>query len=278
VTVQATRQLTLNEVMGMAQVVLQNPVTMLPTNYPGGPLEILVNNTKWSGERVNGVMTDPTTGHLMYTFETRLDFTGVTIGGNTTYYSELPQEGSTEVWEIVNLTADAHPIHLHLVQFQIVNRQAFSTASYNKAYAAAFPGGGYDPMTGLPYPPGVFIPGFGPPLNYNTGNPLALGGNPDITPFLQGPIQPPLPQEAGWKDTVIALPGQVTRLAVRWAPTDLPATTPATNAFFPFNPNGGHGYVWHCHIIDHEDNEMMRPDLVMPNANATRTIFKGVDY
>jgi len=195
VTAAKTRALTLNEVMGMPAPAI-DPVTGALTPYPGGPLEILVNNTKWSG--------------VAHGETPRADFTPITVGGITTYYSELPQEGDTEVWEIVNLTADAHPIHLHLVQFQLINRQGFNKGTYNTAYAAAFPGGGLDPMTGLPYPPGVFIPGFGPPLDYNTGNPLALGGNPDITPFLQGPVQAPTSQEAGWKDTVIAYPGQVT--------------------------------------------------------------------
>jgi FtsP/CotA-like multicopper oxidase with cupredoxin domain len=221
---------------------------------------------------------------MMYTFETRPDFTLDGTGKN--WISELPSEGETEIWEIVNLTADAHPIHLHLVQFQLMNRQSFDTKKYNAAYAAAFPGGGYDLMTGLPYPAGVFIPGFGPPLDYNTGNTRALGGNVDIAAkdakgrflYLKGGAAPPLPQEAGWKDTITAYPGQVTRIAVRFAPTDLPANTPAVNAFFPFDPNGGHGYVWHCHIVDHEDNEMMRPDLVMPNASATRTYIKGINY
>jgi FtsP/CotA-like multicopper oxidase with cupredoxin domain len=140
-------------------------------------------------------------------------------------------------------------------------------------------------MTGLAYPPGVYIPAFGPPLDYNTGNPRALGGNPDITAvskgkfvYLKGKPTPPLPQEAGWKDTVVVYPGQVTRIAVRWAPTDLPANTLAANSFFPFDPNGGYGYVWHCHIVDHEDNEMMRPDEVIPNTNATRTHIVGEDY
>jgi FtsP/CotA-like multicopper oxidase with cupredoxin domain len=140
-------------------------------------------------------------------------------------------------------------------------------------------------MTGLPYPAGVFIPGFGPPLNYNTGIPRALGGNPDIAAvakgkpmYLKGAPAPPLPEEAGWKDTVTMSPGQVTRIAVRWAPTDLAANTSPSVASFPFDPNGGHGYVWHCHIIDHEDNEMMRPDVVVPLAGATRTYVKGTDY
>ena len=281
VTAQKTRQLTLNEVMGMPQNAV-DPVTGVMTAYPGGPLEILVNNTKWGGKRIIGVdNTDP--AMHMYIME---PIPGFTIDGSgKNYLSELPNEGETEVWEIVNLTADAHPIHLHLVQFQVMNRQDFDLAKYNAAYAAAFPGGGYDPMTGLPYPAGAYIPGFGPPLDYNTGNARAVGGNPDIAAvgakgkplYLKGAATPPLPQEAGWKDTVMALPGQVTRIVVRWAPTDLPANTAPTSANYPFDPNGGHGYVWHCHIVDHEDNEMMRPDAVMPNLAATRTFVKG-DY
>jgi FtsP/CotA-like multicopper oxidase with cupredoxin domain len=271
-TVQKTRQMTLNEVMGMAQNAI-NPITGQNTAYVGGPLEILVNNTKWDGKRITGV---DTMGMGMYTTEPIPGFTLDGAGKN--YLSETPKEGDTEIWEIVNLTADAHPIHLHLVQFQLLSRQAFNTNKYNKAYAAAFPGGGYDPMTKLPYPKGVYMPSFGPPLNYNTGNKRALGGNPDVTPFLQGPVRPPLPHENGWKDTVTMLPGDVTRILVRWAPTDIPAATPPANATFPFDPNGGAGYVWHCHIVDHEDNEMMRPDEVVSNPDAVRTYVKGVDY
>ena len=63
------------------------------------------------------------------------------------------------------------------------------------------------------------------------------------------------------------------RLSVRWAPTD--ATVTGKN-YFPFSPNG-HGYVWHCHIIDHEDNEMMRPTQVQP-LTVTRDLAKGTDY
>ena len=183
------------------------------------------------------------------------------------------------MWEIVNLTADAHPIHTHLTQFQLINRQNFNVSKYNAAYAAAFPGSQtiIDPMTGLPYAPGAYIPAFGPPLDYNIGNQRALGGNPDITPFLQGPVMPPAPNEAGWKDTVIMYPGQVTRIAVRFAPMHTPVNDP--NLYYPFDPNAsGHGFVWHCHIIDHEDNEMMRPYAVQPNPAATRTYVQGTDY
>jgi len=259
-----TRQLTLNEVMGMPITAI-DPVTGVLTAYPGGPLEILVNNTKYSG-------LDPTM------MASRSDFTPLSVNGITTYVSERPQEGDTEVWEIVNLTADAHPIHLHLVQFQLVNRQNFSASNYANAYAAAFPPFAGDPMcTGA-----VFCPGFGPPLNYATGNPRALGGNPDVTPYLQGKIQPPAAYEAGWKDTVIMYPGQVTRIAVRWAPTDLSTATVPASLYYPFDPNAGDQftYVWHCHIIDHEDNEMMRPTSVLlnPAAAGASRLVRGIDY
>ncbi len=231
VTPSVTRQLTLNEVMG-----------------PGGPLEVLVNNTKWSGESQRD--------YGDFTKKTNSD-------GSFTYYSELPHEGAIEQWEIINLTADAHPMHLHLVQFQLMNRQAFDVKGYTAAYNAAFPGIAGDPVGGM------FLPDFGPPKDYNVANgDGAVGGNPAVGPFLNAkkwPVVPPLPSEAGWKDTVIMYPGEVSRIMVRWAPTDLPANTTPANASFPFNPNGGHGYVWHCHIIDHEDNEMMRPTSVIPN-------------
>jgi FtsP/CotA-like multicopper oxidase with cupredoxin domain len=211
VTITKTRQLTLNEVIG-----------------PGGPIEILVNNSKFAAAE-----------------------------------TELPSKGSTELWEIINLTADSHPIHLHLVQFQLMNRQAFQTNKYIKAYNAAFPGG-VNPADGVTYPAGTFMPGFGPPAAYGTANADgAVGGNPAVTPFLQQKPMPPNPNEAGWKDTVIMNPGEVTRIVVRFAPTELPISgagspTPGTNAY-SFDPTTGPGYVWHCHIVDHEDNEMMRP-------------------
>jgi FtsP/CotA-like multicopper oxidase with cupredoxin domain len=246
VVVHKKRQMTLNEVMGL-------PVTVGGIAYPGGPLEVVVNNTKYMGIEKKVV---------------RPDFTPITVGGVTTYYSELPVEGETELWEIINLTADAHPMHTHLTQVQIVNRQAFDVPKYLAAYATAFGG--------------VIKDAFGPPLDYNVPNgDGALGGNPAVTPFLKKKIQPPTPGEEGWKDTVRAMPGEVTRILVRYAPTDLPATTPKEQAYFPFDPNHGHGYVWHCHIVDHEDNEMMRPLSVQsnPNAPAVRDYQGGgIDY
>jgi spore coat protein A len=270
-TLNKTRMLTLNEIMGMPKTEV-DPVTGVTTAYPGGPLEILVNNTKWSGERITGVDSNG-----MFTFEPRSDFTQDQKGVN--WLSEIPKEGDTELWQIVNLTADAHPIHTHLAQFQLVSRQNFNTNKYGKAYVASFPGG-YDFTMDMQVGTGVFIPAFGPPLDYNTGNPNALGGNPDVTPYLQGPVKGPLPQENGWKDTVMVLPGQVTSFLIRWAPQDIPADTASENCHLSFDPRAdGGGYVWHCHIIDHEDNEMMRPDEIEPNTTESQRSYKfGIDY
>lgn len=90
-----------------------------------------------------------------------------------------------------------------------------------------------------------------PPLNHPT---KVL----PIKPYLlDGPICPPL-NEKGWKDTIRANPGEVTTIRVRFAPQDALVSMPKIN-LYPFNPAKGPGYVWHCHILDHEDNEMMRP-------------------
>ena len=94
--------------------------------------------------------------------------------------TETPPLNRTEVWEMHNFTEDGHPIHIHQVQFQVVNRQPFG-----------------------------------------------------------GAARPPEAGENGFKDTVVALPQEITRVKAR------------------FDIAGR--YVWHCHIIDHEDNEMMRP-------------------
>jgi FtsP/CotA-like multicopper oxidase with cupredoxin domain len=251
--VAATRQFIFNNVIGEPQTVI-NPVTGVETAYPGGELEILANNTKWFG-------TD------------RIDFTPITLGGVTNYYSEFNAEGTIEVVEFVNLTEESHAQHLHGTTFQVLNRQEFDTGAYTAAYNGAFPGG-------------AFIPGFGPPLDYNpsTASGNKYGGNPDVKPYLEGKALRPRPEEAGWKDTVITLPGQVTRVAVRYAPTDLSTKTKAADLYFPFDPSGNtqYGFVHHCHMTEHEDNEMMRPNLVTLNpdapAPASRPLKKGVDY
>jgi len=108
--------------------------------------------------------------------------------------TENPKLGSTEIWSLANFTDDTHPIHLHLVRFQILDRRTFQPVDY-----------------------------------YSQGKITYI----DKT-------QAPAPHELGWKDTVQAYPQMVTRIIV------------------PFEGFAGR-YVWHCHILEHEDNEMMRP-------------------
>ncbi len=107
--------------------------------------------------------------------------------------TENPDPGASETWEIYNFTVDAHPIHIHELLFEVVNRQRL------------------DKKTGLP----IHAP------------------------------RPPEPWENGYKDTVIAYPGEVTRVRMTF-------------------PIAGGQFVWHCHIVEHEDNEMMRPYRIGP--------------
>ena len=108
--------------------------------------------------------------------------------------TERPALGTVEIWKFVNLTEDTHPIHLHLVRFQILDRQRFDADGYA-----------------------------------TTGNMKLIGD----------PVRPE-PSEDGWKDTVQAHPGMITRIIVR------------------FDGYVGR-YVWHCHVLEHAANEMMRP-------------------
>jgi spore coat protein A len=187
--------------------------------------------------------------------------------------TEFALVGSTEEWDLLNvfpapLFADdtdlnTHQIHIHLLEFQLLNRQLFDSAAYEEQWALM---NGHNPITSQI----VVSP----------------------TSFLQGPVIPPAPYETGWKDTIQAPSGQVTRILVRWAPQSTPAggVTPGTNQFpidptsFP-DPIAGPGYVWHCHLVGHEDHDMMR-QLVVVNAWApgvaykfgTVVAFNNVDY
>ena len=120
--------------------------------------------------------------------------------------SEFPQLNTTEVWNLANLTVDTHPIHLHLVQFQVLDRTPFDAARYAADKAAGIAGA--------------------------------------IATYFTGPAIPADPNEMGYKDTVRANPGEVTRIGAQ---------------FGDFTGD----YVWHCHILEHEDNEMMRPFTVI---------------
>jgi spore coat protein A len=125
--------------------------------------------------------------------------------------TERPVLGTTEIWRVANLTEDAHPIHLHLVMFQVLDRTPFDAAAYGEAQRR-------------------YLAGEGP--------------LPELESFFTGPPSGPEPGERGWKDTAIASSGEVLRIVARF---DLAGR-----------------YVWHCHVLEHEDNEMMRPFEVVP--------------
>ncbi|WP_029923286.1 multicopper oxidase family protein [Nevskia soli] len=117
--------------------------------------------------------------------------------------TEKPELNTVEIWELVNLTEDTHPIHLHLVRFQVLDRRSFSVQEYR-----------------------------------SSGKMVYLGQ----------PI-PPKAGETGWKDTVQAFQRSVTRIIVR---------------FEGFTGR----YLWHCHIMEHAGNDMMRPLEVLPPRKA----------
>jgi spore coat protein A, manganese oxidase len=108
--------------------------------------------------------------------------------------TEQPVINTTEIWRLLNLTEDSHPVHLHLVRFQILDRRPFDIFTWLTSRQIRY----------------------------------------------TGPAVRPEPGEAGWKDTVRAAPGMETRIIV------------------PFEGYTGR-YVWHCHILEHENNQMMRP-------------------
>lgn len=185
----------LNVLVPLKRFNRKRTLTLFEVQGPNGPLEVLLNGQMWDAP-----------------------------------VSERPLVGATEDWLIVNLTMDAHPIHLHLIQFRLVSRQDFQVDQYTADWLAL---------------------NDQPPLDHPT---IVLPVKPYL---LDGPINPPA-HENGWKDTIQAYPGQVTRIRVRFAPQDVVISKPGVN-LYPFNPAAKPGYVWHCHIIEHEDNEMMRP-------------------
>ena len=203
-----------------------------------------VNNTKWNGLLSPNINRD-------------FPYDGV---------SELPRIGSTELWEFITLEqgGPGHPMHSHLAQFQILNRQQVDLADFQAAYDAAFGSPGSAPLPAS-CTEGMFCPYYGPPLDYLTPNgDGALGGNPTFSDFIdsvKNPILPPAPGESGWKDVAVAFGGQVLRIVVRWTPTDvrvIPNRSYAGRNLYNFDPTIGY-YVWHCHFLGYEDNEMMRP-------------------
>ena len=132
--------------------------------------------------------------------------------------TEVVQHGSTEVWEIYNTTADVHPMHFHLVNVQLINRQPFQVSSLSSTQGG---------------------------VNFTA------------------PATPAEPNETGWKETVMMFPGTVTRIIMRF---DLPQIVTAGGVVVPTPSSprtGGSEYVWHCHILEHEEHDMMRPLVVV---------------
>jgi FtsP/CotA-like multicopper oxidase with cupredoxin domain len=133
--------------------------------------------------------------------------------------TEIVNENDLEVWHIVNTTADTHPMHFHLVNVQVLQRQAFDI------------------------------------FNFVPGN----------APTLVGTPRPPDDNEKGWKETVRMNPGEVTTFVTRFSMSPVPFDVPNSPRLAAFTPPiNGAEYVWHCHILEHEEHDMMRPMVVIP--------------
>jgi spore coat protein A len=137
--------------------------------------------------------------------------------------------GTTETWQWINLTVDAHPMHPHLVAFQVLNRQPFNVEAYKADWEAYLLSGRTSSKPDI--------------------NGLSSSGS----PYLTGPSIGPEPDEMGYKDTVKSPPGFVTRTRAKF---DLPSTS-----LLDYNWRTGSfgNWVYHCHILEHEENDMMRP-------------------
>jgi spore coat protein A len=135
--------------------------------------------------------------------------------------TEVVKAGTMEIWEIANLTMDTHPIHFHLVNVQLLSRQAFSNDSVSR------------------------------------GRNMRIAGMP-MSSYVSPPVAPD-DNELGWKETVRMNPGQVTRVLMRFDLPVVPFTVPLSGTTGVI----GHEYVWHCHILEHEEHDMMRPLIVI---------------
>ena len=153
--------------------------------------------------------------------------------------TENPKLGDTEEWEVWNATGDAHPVHLHLVHFEILGRQEILWDSHTTEDDRLIP----NDLYGAPYGDGTYL--VEQPVVQHNG---LLGDGFKIMNKAYGPVvpQPAEYVENAPKDMVTALPGQITRIKMTF---DKPGR-----------------YVWHCHILSHEDHEMMRVLHVGPGA------------
>jgi len=144
--------------------------------------------------------------------------------------SELPKLNVTEQWDIINTTVDAHPIHLHQVAFQLINRETIDTNC----------------------PASLLAPLCVNPASTTIAPPYSSAV---VTAYQPNSIVTPLPEEIGFKDTILCPPGTVTRVIATF---DIPGT-----------------YVWHCHILSHEEHDMMRPLVVTTPATSITLTGSG---
>ncbi len=184
-------------------------------------------------EIADPVVDEPVHGHINNQFYA--DATGMP----RTTQIETPALDTVEEWDIVNTTGDAHPIHLHLTQVRLLNRQDFDEPAYTASVNALLP------APGLPDPS---VSGTGPfPAR-------------SAAAFLTGPRVGPAANERGWKDTIVAMPGQVTRILVPFGGTAAGVPAPFVGDARGASVQRFVGtYVFHCHILEHEDNDMMQP-------------------
>ncbi|MES2647650.1 MAG: multicopper oxidase domain-containing protein [Bacteroidota bacterium] len=176
-----TKALNANYPLTSLPAVLREPINRLQTNLPARKLILFEAEDEYG--RLKPMLGTVENGVMEWTDD----------------ITENPMKNDTEIWEIYNETMDAHPIHLHMVTMQLLNRQKFSAE-----------------------------------VNMETGKPSKIR--------LIGKATPPAADEAGWKDTYVMMPGEVTRVMANFDKDGL--------------------YVWHCHILSHEDHEMMRPYFV----------------
>jgi FtsP/CotA-like multicopper oxidase with cupredoxin domain len=186
--------------------------------------------------------------------------------------TELPRVGTTEAWYFQNLTEDAHPIHIHLVEFQLEDRQIIDRDRFKDFWERKnLNADGIQGELPLDHPPvrinveTVTDTGDGRPRDFLFDpSDTTSCTHPDPTSGCPTQPVPPSPSEAGWKDVFLAPPFSVTRIRIRLAPQEVKEANlfPGKNTF-PFDPTQGPGYVWHCHILDHEDNDMMRPMAIV---------------
>jgi spore coat protein A len=191
---------------------LSSPDSPIPSTIGSVPLLSPANAVR-TRQLVLAEFDDPTTGDPIEGMLGTASLGGLHWSSRVT---EDPRNGDTEVWELYNTTTDGHPIHVHLVRFQVLNRQKFDLNLYQ-----------------------------------STGE----------IKFIAPPEAPAANERPAWKDVVKAFPGDpdngvglVTRIIQKFQ-----------------LPNGGSvprgqyfKYVWHCHILEHEDNDMMRPFYLLP--------------